>query len=93
MDTDLNEIWASGPENTFGLGPYMIADGMIFLMDDSGILTIAEATEKGYKQYRQAKVLQGRDTWGPMALVDGRLLVRDTHKMICLDVSTKGNNE
>lgn len=87
MDTDLNEIWASGSPNRFGIGPWMIADGMIFLMDDDGMLTIAEATPKGYIQLARAKVLPGPDSWGPMTLVDGKLFVRDLNRMKCLDVA------
>jgi outer membrane protein assembly factor BamB len=86
MDKDLNEIWASGSPNRFGIGPWMIADGMIFVMSDEGVLTIAEATDKGYVQLAQAKVLPGPDSWGPMVLVDGKLLVRDLNRMKCLDV-------
>ena len=79
-------LWASGSNHRFGLGPYMIADGMIFLMDDSGTLTLAEAVPTGYKQLAQAKVLEGHDSWGPMSLTDGRLIVRDLTRMICLNV-------
>ncbi len=89
MDTDLNEIWASGSPNRFGIGPWMIADGMIFLMDDEGVLTIAEATTKGYIQLSRAKVLPGPDSWGPMTLVDGKLFVRDLNRMKCLDVAKR----
>lgn len=85
-DTDLNELWASGLTNRFGLGPYMIADGLVFLMNDTGVLTLVEATPDGYRQLAQAKVLPGPDSWGPMALVKGRLVIRDMHRMICLDV-------
>jgi outer membrane protein assembly factor BamB len=78
-------MWNSGTE-TFGRGPYLIADGMIFVMNDFGVLTLLEASPVGYNQLARAKVLQERDSWGPMALVDGRLLVRDPKTMVCLDV-------
>jgi outer membrane protein assembly factor BamB len=86
MDTDLNEVWASGSPNRFGIGPYMIAGGLIFLMNDDGVLTMAEASEKEYVQLAQAKVLPGPDSWGPMVFVDGKLIVRDLDKMRCLDL-------
>jgi hypothetical protein len=37
----------------------------------------------------KAKVLEAKDgkVWAPMALSNGRLLVRDQHQMKCLDVS------
>jgi outer membrane protein assembly factor BamB len=37
----------------------------------------------------EAQVLKGRESWGPMALVNGRLLVRDLTRLACLEVSAK----
>jgi len=79
-------LWASGPRNTFGLGPLLIADGMIYALNDNGLLSLAEADSTSYKQLAQAHVLQGHDSWGPMAIANGLLLVRDLTTMTCLDV-------
>ncbi|HGE72403.1 TPA: polyvinylalcohol dehydrogenase [Candidatus Poribacteria bacterium] len=87
IDLEGKLLWTSGSANRFGLGPFMIADGLILVMDDYGLLTLAEATSDGYKQLAQARVLNGHDAWGPMALAGGRLIVRDLTKMVCLDVS------
>ena len=86
LDLNGELIWNSGPAHRFGLGPYMIANGLIYVMDDSGLLTLAEATPDGYKQLAQAQVLSGHDSWGPMAMAGGRLIVRDLTRMICVDV-------
>ena len=59
------------------------------MMNDNGLLTMAETSTTGYKQLAQAKVLEGPDSWGPMALAGGRLIIRDLNKMICLDVAAK----
>ena len=92
MDLDGKELWRSPGKNKFGLGPYMIArdinaGGIIYLLDDAGLMTLAEAAPGGYKQLAQAQVLHGHDAWGPMAMVDGRLIVRDLTQMVCLDVA------
>ena len=79
-------IWESGSSNRFGLGPFMIADGLIYVMNDDGLLTLAEATPNGYKQLAQAQVLTGHEAWAPMALAGGRLILRDLTRMVCLDV-------
>lgn len=79
-------VWRSGAAHRFGIGPYLIAGGLILVMNDEGVLTLAEATTAGYKELARAKVLDGHDSWGPMALVAGRLLVRDTTRMVCLDL-------
>lgn len=86
MDLDGKVIWTSGTQSRFGLGPFLIADDKLFVLDDNGLLTMAKATHEGYVQLDQAKVLQGKDAWGPMALVDGRLILRDLKRMICLDL-------
>ncbi len=89
LDLEGSEVWKSGSRNKFGLGPYMIADELIFVMDDSGLLTLAEATPDGYKQLAQAQVLDGHDAWGPMTMAAGRLILRDLTQMVCLDVREK----
>ena len=87
LDLNGKVVWASGPKNKFGSGPFLMAQGMIYVMDDNGTLTLAEASTAGYTQLARAKVLEGPDAWGPMALADGRLIARDVNKMVCLDVA------
>jgi outer membrane protein assembly factor BamB len=82
-------VWSSGKTNRFGLGPYLIADGKIFVLDDNGVLTLLEASITGYKQLAQAKILDGHDAWGPLALAGSRLLLRDSKRMVCLEVGQK----
>ncbi|RKY07684.1 MAG: polyvinylalcohol dehydrogenase [Planctomycetota bacterium] len=84
---DGNIIWTSTSAHKFGLGPFIIADGLIFVMNDSGLLTLAEASPTGYFQLAEAKVLEGPDSWGPMTLASGRLILRDMNRMLCFDVS------
>ncbi|HEY3415286.1 MAG TPA: PQQ-binding-like beta-propeller repeat protein [Armatimonadota bacterium] len=87
MDLNGKTLWTSGALHRFGLGPYIIADGMILVMNDTGVLTLAEASTAGFKQLAQAKILNGYDSWGPMAIVGGRLLARDSNRMVCLDIA------
>ena len=77
--------WSSGAER-FGLGPYLIADGKLLVLDDDGTLTMLEASTRTYRRLAHAKVLDGHDAWAPMALAGGRLLLRDSRRMICLDL-------
>jgi outer membrane protein assembly factor BamB len=48
---------------------------------------LAQANSSDYLQLAQAKVLEGHESWGPIAVASGRLIVRDTEHMICLDIS------
>jgi len=88
LDLDGTVRWASGSQYRFGLGPYMIANGLLLALDDDGTLTLADASPDAFKVMARAKVLDGHDCWGPMAIVKGRLIVRSMTEMICLDLTS-----
>jgi outer membrane protein assembly factor BamB len=89
MDIFGKELWNSGTDH-FGHGPYLIADGLIYVMDDRGVMTVAVATSDGYQRLARHEVFSdGHDAWGPMAMVEGRLIVRDMTRMACLDVAAR----
>jgi outer membrane protein assembly factor BamB len=79
-------VWASGKTHRFGLGPYLAADDKFYILSDEGELTVMQASTDGPVQLMQAKVLSGHDAWGPMAIVNGWLLARDSRRMVCIDV-------
>ncbi len=89
LDLQGKQIWASGMSHRFGLGPFMVAQGRIFVMDDNGELTMAQASPEGFHPLAHAKVLDGHDAWGPLALAGGRLIVRDLTRLVCLDLRKK----
>ena len=78
--------WTSSRDMRFGLGPYLIADGKFYILSDDAVLTIATATTDAFKPLSQTRIMDGVDAWAPMAIVDGRLLCRDSHRMVCLNV-------
>lgn len=82
-------VWTSGTDYKFGLGPYMMANGLMYLMNDEGLLTLAEVSPSVFAVLAEAKVLEGPDSWGPMAMAGGRLLVRDMNVLKCLDVRAR----
>lgn len=87
LDLSGKVMWTSTSANKFGLGPYIIINDLIYVMNDSGELSLAKATPRGFIQLARAKVLEGPDSWGPMAIASGRLILRDLNRMICLDIS------
>jgi outer membrane protein assembly factor BamB len=87
LDAQGKQLWASGPGARFGIGPYMMADGMLLAMDDFGVLTLAEASPRGFRVLARAEVFaNGREAWGPMAVAGGCLLVRDLTRLACIDM-------
>ena len=87
LTLDGKPAWTSGSGQQFGLGSFILADGLIFAMNDSGLLRLIEARPEKYNLLAQAQVLKGHDSWAPLALAGGRLIARDLTRMICLDVA------
>jgi outer membrane protein assembly factor BamB len=82
-------VWESPSSDTFGLGPLLVADGRIYAMNDTGLLRLIEADPSAYRKLAEAQVLEGRESWGPMALAGTRLLVRDFSHLACLEVGMR----
>lgn len=80
------DVWSSGKEHRFGLGPYMIADGKIFLLNDDGTLNIIKASSQSFQLLDQASIIQGHDAWAPLALANGYMVLRDAETMVCVDL-------
>ena len=86
-------IWSSGPDNRFGLGPYMLADNKFFVLSDDGVLTMmARSTEK-FEALDSRRVLTGNEAWGPLALAGTRMLLRDSQRLICLEMGAESGEE
>jgi outer membrane protein assembly factor BamB len=87
LDLDGKIVWTSEGKGTFGLGSFLLADGMFFVLDgDTGMLRLFEASTTECKELAHAQVLSGGDVWAPMALSDGKLVLRDMKKMVCVEV-------
>ncbi len=80
-------IWSSGKTNRYGLGPFILADDKFYVLDDLGNLSVFGDLETEPVLKAQHKILAGPDAWGPLVIVDGLLLARDSHQMVCLDIS------
>jgi outer membrane protein assembly factor BamB len=98
LGLDGKPVWQSpvvsgdpGATRTFDLGAFLFADGMFFVLDGkTGMLRLLEANTKQYKELASAQVLSGEDVWGPMALSNGKLVIRDMSQMVCLQVGPTG---
>jgi len=86
LDLNGSVVWASGPTARFGLGPYVMANGLLYVLSDTGEMTIVEPNASAYKPLAKAKVVPGPDAWAPIAIADGKLLCRDRTTMVCLDM-------
>ncbi len=89
LDLDGYEKWTSTSSHKFGLGPYVVAGDLIYVMNDSGLLSRVEATPLAFRLEDETRVLEGHDSWGPMAFARGRLILRDLTRMVCIDVAAR----
>ena len=71
---------------------FLVADDKFLILDDWGVLTLAEAGTEQFLILDRAPILQGRDAWGPMALAEGRLLARDSKTLVCIDLRAGEDN-
>ena len=89
-DTDGSLVWSSGQAKRFGLGPFLLADGKFYVLSDEGVLNMLKVSRSGYIQLDETRILDGHDAWGPIAVANGRMLLRDSKKMVCIDVGVAG---
>jgi outer membrane protein assembly factor BamB len=80
-------VWTSGKTERFGLGPFLLVDQKFLILSDEGELTMIRAASNGYYPLAKAKILEGPDAWGPLALAGTRLLARDAKKLVCVDLA------
>jgi outer membrane protein assembly factor BamB len=87
LSPDLKEQWSSDRRASFGLGGFVLADGMFFVLEgNTGMLRLLDAEADEYVELASAKVLDGPDVWAPPVVSRGRLLVRDLKQLVCLNV-------
>lgn len=79
-------LWTSSAADRFGIGPYIVADNKFYILNDEGEMTIARFSTSGFQVLDKARIIDGNDAWGPLALADGLLVFRDSKKMFCVDL-------
>ena len=87
LSLDGKVIWRESPN--FQLGAFMLADGLLLNQDGkSGDLYLIEPSPEGYKELAKAELFPDKkgEPWAPLALSDGKLLIRDGRQMICVDL-------
>ena len=91
MTLDGKVVWKTGVNPTFQRGHMLFADDMLYIIDgETGSLRLIEPDPAGFKELAKVEgLLAPPEPWAPMALCDGRLIIRDQHQMHCLEVSAK----
>jgi outer membrane protein assembly factor BamB len=84
-------VWSSGKESRFGkgMGPFMLSNKQLYLLDDEGTLYLFNIEKTSATLVSSHKILAAIEAWSPMAIAGKYLVMRDSHNMICLDISKK----
>ncbi|MBN1806681.1 MAG: PQQ-binding-like beta-propeller repeat protein [Sedimentisphaerales bacterium] len=101
MSMDGKIIWQTRRSPDFNKGSMILADGLILATDGRKTLYLIEPDPSGFKPIASAELLgeAGTDSegiaariggttqnWAPLALSDGKLLIRDQRQMKCVAV-------
>jgi outer membrane protein assembly factor BamB len=85
MDMNGNIQWKTGLTPNFERGSTILADGLFLTFDGISTLYLIEPDPTAFKPISQAKMpFEGMLNWSPMALADGKLLIRDQSRMLCV---------
>lgn len=88
MDLEGNIKWKTGRSPTFDKGGFILVDGLILSVNgtrDSNLYVIQPSPE-GFKPLASAKLLESPQSWAPLALSDGKLIIRDQDHLKCVAV-------
>ncbi|MCP4749489.1 MAG: PQQ-binding-like beta-propeller repeat protein [Proteobacteria bacterium] len=80
-------LFSADPSLRFGLCPFIIADDKIYILDAAGKLSMLKVAGKSFQILDRFKVFDGVDPWGPFAVADGIMVLRDSTSMAGLDLS------
>ena len=94
MDGEI--MWKTGRDPSFDKGSMILAEGLILATDGATTLYLIEPDPSGFKPVASAEVLEivaiaepryGNQNWAPIALADGKLLIRDQSQIVCVKVA------
>lgn len=87
MSIDGKLKWKTGRSPVFDKGGFILVDDLILSVDgEEGILYLIEPNPYGFKKLASVDLLDTNECWGPLALSDGKLLIRDQKQMKCVSV-------
>jgi outer membrane protein assembly factor BamB len=87
MGMDGQVTWSTGQKPAFVRGGSILADGLLIASDGNTKLYLVEPNPTGFKPISTVELLEPGDNWAPLALADGKLLVRGQKQMKCLQVA------
>jgi outer membrane protein assembly factor BamB len=89
MDFNTGDVkWS---DRSSGKGTILYADGMLYVRDENGPISLVEASPDGFKlkgRFQQPD-RSDRNSWTYLAIANGMLYLRDQDVLLCYDVRQK----
>jgi outer membrane protein assembly factor BamB len=97
MSIDGKVQWFTRRAPLFDKGGIILADGLLLSTDGSSKLYLIEPDPSAFKPIATAELLKAAtgdqrfptQNWAPLALADGKLLIRDQSRLMCVKVAQK----
>jgi outer membrane protein assembly factor BamB len=80
-------MWKTMRNPLFDKGSMILVDGLLLATDGRQTLYLIEPDPSGFKPLASAEILEMGQNWGPLALVDGKLLIRDQSRLLCVKIA------
>ena len=87
MGLDGKVKWSTETRPAFVRGGAILADGLLLTTDGDTRLYLVEPNPTAFKPLASSVILESGDNWAPLALVDGKLIVRGQKELKCLQVA------
>ena len=85
MDLNGTIKWKTKKNPLFERGGFILADDMLISVDgNKGYLYLIDPSPAGFRPLAKAKLLDTKTCWAPLALSDGKLLIRDQKQLKCV---------
>jgi len=95
MSMDGKVQWKTGRSPLFDKGGIILAEGLLLITDGSSKLYLIEPDPSGFKPIATSDLLKPEpgdkksqnQNWAPLALANGKLLIRDQSRLMCVKVA------
>jgi len=87
MSMDGKIMWKTSDNPAFNKGGAILADGLLLSVDGNKMLYLIEPDPSGFKPLASVELLDSGENWAPIALADGKLLIRDQKNLKCVAVA------
>ncbi len=89
MSMDGQVKWRTGEDPLFNKGGTVLADGLMLSTDGNRKLYLIDPDPSAFKPLASVELMEPGENWAPIALVDGKLLIRDQKNLKCLQVAAE----